>query len=300
MEKDNLNFTSSSELSKSLTNDLAQSRRYFHVITDNNYKKKTRLDVIVGNEVEPELDYHTFMTKDHALAGLIQQHAKSVENTTRNKERFNARKIIVNRYVSKNAEFPKLKLERKNCIDLDNVSSDNSLNEILQDYKVDKVDSHYNHKTDPVLRQVLKQPFLTDKAQKKLGKSFEISQKVANKGHIDTLSSKPDSSRNLVALKVKKRIKLRRLEDVCRKYKPGIKYSKGSDLDRAFKSTQDVDSVEYQGQKLSDIKDVLPYINFDLKMLKRTVMNTHEPKLDVTSIRPPIEHWRSSFGDKLL
>lgn len=100
--------------------------------------------------------------------------------------------------------FPKLKLQRKNCINLDNLSSTDSLNEVLREYKVDHTKSQFSERASPAQRSFFKQSFTSPKIckmksayKKKIIENMQKEAFTGNKGlQKDIMPVIRDSSRN--------------------------------------------------------------------------------------------------------
>ena len=79
------------------------------------------------------------------------------------------------------------KLRRQNWIEFDNLSSDNSLNEVLNDYKIDYSDSCYNKETSPVMNKALKD-FLQSPRRDVMSFSSRLKQNFNEKVTMDSKS----------------------------------------------------------------------------------------------------------------
>jgi hypothetical protein len=96
----------------------------------------------------------------------------------------------------------KLKLERKNCMNFETLSSTDSLNEVLKDFKVDYSHSNYENKnTNPMfhlnLRNPMKPQVLASLSQEKMEqlKSLNLSKKFLWKKNVSEFEIKKRSSR---------------------------------------------------------------------------------------------------------
>lgn len=119
--------------------DYSQNRVYIHRETSESSDPANIMNIIIGDveKMNPTIDYDTLMERSKDIKA--KQFSKLL-NTT---QRFINIKKLKNSsdYMLKNTPLPKLKLKRKNCINLDTLSSDDSLNEVLIDYKVDNTES---------------------------------------------------------------------------------------------------------------------------------------------------------------
>ena len=146
---------------------------YLHRIIWDPANRENVMNIVVGNDeaVDPTTDYESLIKNQH----LSWSHQHNVSNASyvpakEQKPKKQSKKKL--KFKSKYSIFPKIKLQRKNCINFETVSSSDSLNSALQDYKIDYSDSLYNQKTSKAVRDTLNKKFMSPKVIKRIDNSL--------------------------------------------------------------------------------------------------------------------------------
>ena len=116
------------------------------------------MNIVLSNaeNLNPTKDLNSRLNLKHTVShnNYESSHNSSIHHKSNKKK--SVKKFTA---LWKHSEFPKLKLQRKNWINFETLSSSDSLNSVLQDFKIDYADSHFNEKTNPVLKNTLKKRF---------------------------------------------------------------------------------------------------------------------------------------------
>ena len=147
------------------------AQMYLHRIAWNLADRENVMNIVVSNDdsVDPTTDYETLINHLHSSSSHQHNHSYLSPTEQKLKKKLSNKKL---RFISKYSIFPKIKLQRKNWINFDTVSSSDSLNSVLQDYKIDYSNSHYNEKTNKSMRDTLNKKFMSPKVIKRIDTSL--------------------------------------------------------------------------------------------------------------------------------
>ncbi|CAI2360047.1 unnamed protein product [Moneuplotes crassus] len=172
--------------------DYSQQRVYIHRETSETSDPANTMNIIIEDveKMNPTVDYDTLMGKSKDIK--TKQFSKLL-NTT---QKFVNIKKLKNSsdYILKNTPLPKLKLKRKNCMNLDTLSSDDSLNEVLIDYKVDPTESK-EKKTNRALKNLVRQT--TTKVLNSFKSNLSLSKLSTKKSDFQSGLSFDDRRKNI-------------------------------------------------------------------------------------------------------
>ena len=103
------------------------------------------MNIVVSNaeSVDPTKNIDSLLNSKHAVSSRVHDSSIGSPIHQKLKKKMSLKKL---KSLSKNSEFPKLKLKRKNWINFDTLSSSDSLNSVVQDFRIDYSDSHFNEK----------------------------------------------------------------------------------------------------------------------------------------------------------
>ena len=204
-----------------------------------------------------------------------------------------------------NSVFPKLRLRRKNCINMDSVPVTDPLNEALQDFKIDYSDSNYAIKnTNPIFQKCMRENQKTLDARGGRYKQHYKKRTLINLKdkllHSQTSYERTDFSkvegqsrnfqkkgektaekfeivnRSLDHAALAKSVNLRTVKGLKKATKrikkmkrfSAMLSSKITDEQQKLESEPQED-LQYQGKSIIEARQLLPYINFNYTMYKK-------------------------------
>mmetsp|Transcript_23282 Transcript_23282/g.20652 ORF Transcript_23282/g.20652 Transcript_23282/m.20652 type:complete len:213 (-) Transcript_23282:398-1036(-) len=151
------------------------------------------MDIILGDvdEVNPTIDYDILMSKRRGK----NQHTytKSLNTTHRNSK---LKTLGKNSYLKKINPLPQIKLQRKKCLNFDSLSSDDSMNEVLNEFKIDRSENVKFGDSNKALLSLIRTTMSNTngfKINNSLQKTFKINKLENNSEDDDT---KVQKSRN--------------------------------------------------------------------------------------------------------